>query len=321
MLEKTGCLLSALLLAARASAADVAVPENLVVGWIDSPDALAQVGYCVPDISPAKLEEIRGGAAKGSVVNYRRGADKTPYLIASGDRFACIDRNGNGKPLLPARLFGKMLSLEGASEQTANDLRLSLAQQVAQRGMADALVKFSNGNALEIMILVAEDAPAEFLYSTNFFKAGAYDESKYRFVASGPIKSFSTMAYGASSRRAVGILQDEPAPRPLRGEYLLAKGSSATGDYRFAGSTWRFNNGSSVYLAPGGNVSFRPTAGDEKTGSWTVDNGVLYFNYGQVYGSATLADGDKLAVDFRSPVSGSEKKERRWTARLDKGGF
>ncbi|UCV16566.1 hypothetical protein [Quatrionicoccus australiensis] len=321
MLEKTGCLLFALLLAARASAADVAVPENLVVGWIDSPDALAQVGYCVPDISPAKLEEIRGGAAKGSVVNYRRGADKTPYLIASGDRFACIDRNGNGKPLLPARLFSKMLSLEGASEQTANDLRLSLAQQVAQRGMADALVKFSNGNALEIMILVAEDAPVEFLYSTNFLKAGAYDESKYRFVASGPIKSFSSMAYGASSRRAVGILQDEPAPRPLRGEYLLAKGSSATGDYRFAGSTWRFNNGSSIYLAPGGNVSFRPTAGDEKTGSWTVDNGVLYFSYGQVYGSATLADGDKLAVDFRSPVSGPEKKERRWTARLDKGGF
>lgn len=318
---KTGCLLFLLTVAARVSAADVVLPENLVLGWIDSPEALSQVGYCVPDINPAKLEEIRAGAAKGTTVNFRKGADKTPYLIATGDRFACIDRNGNGKPILPARLFGKMLRLEGATEQTGNALRQSLAQQVAQRGVADALVKFSNGNALEISILVAEDAPAEFLYSINFLMAGAYDESKYRFVASDQIKSFTTTSYGSSARRAVGILQDEMAPRPLRGEHLLAKGTGPTGDYRFAGSTWRFANGSSVFLASGGAVIFRSNTGDEKTGSWTVDNGVLYFNYGQVYGSATLAQGDKLAVDFRNPRGEPEKKERRWTASLEKGGL
>lgn len=306
---------------AGAIAAEVVLPETLAVGWIHSPDALAGIAYCVPDMTKDKLEDLRVRAVKASIVQYAKNSDKTPYLIASGDRFACIDRNGSGKPVLPASVFGKMIKLEGATEQTSLSLYQNLARQLATRGAADALVRFSNGNAMELSVTVVEDAPAEFLYAANFLKAGEYDESKHRFVVTDEVKSFTTRSYGASGRRAVSILQDELAPRPLKGEFLLAAGTGQTGEYRFDDTAWRFNGGGSISLAAGGALNFKSRTGDEKTGSWQVENGALYFNYGKVYGSATLDKDNNLSVEFRSPLAEPDKKERRWVATLEKSRF
>ena len=138
-MNKKMCLLFAAMVSAGVFAADVVLPETLAVGWIHSPDALSSIAYCLPDMTQEKLEALRGRAAKATVVQFLKGLDKTPYLIASGDRFVCIDRNGSGKPVLPARVFGKMLRLDGATEQTSMSLYQSLARQLATRGAADQL--------------------------------------------------------------------------------------------------------------------------------------------------------------------------------------
>ncbi|MGE5471894.1 MAG: hypothetical protein ACM3X0_13940 [Bacteroidota bacterium] len=322
MKTRTYLLLFAMLANAGAFAAgEVVLPETLGVGWINAPDALSRVAYCVPDITPEKLEDLRGRAAKATVVQFMKNSDKTPYLIASGDRFACIDRSGSGKPLLPARIFAKMLRLDGATEQGVLTLYQSLARQLAMRGAADALVRFANGNAIELTVSVVDDAPAEFLYATNFLKSGEYDESKYRFVLAEPVRSYSTTSYGSAGRRAVAILQDELAPRPLKGEFLLIAGTVQTGEFHFADTRWRFPGGGTIRLAAGGELNFTPKSGEEKIGSWAVDNGALYFNYGKVYGSAVLDKDNALSVEFRNPFAEPDKKERRWTATLEKSRF
>lgn len=321
-MNKKKCLsMFAAVASAGAIAAEVVLPETLAVGWIHSPDALAGVAYCVPDMTKDKLDALRGRAAKATVVQYTKYSDKTPYLIVSGDRFVCIDRNGSGKPVLPARVFGKMIKLEGAAEQTNLSLYQNLARQLAARGAADALVRFANGNAMELSVSVVEDAPVELLYAANFLKAGEYDESKYRYVVTDQVKSFTTKSYGDSGRRAMSILQDELAPRPLKGEFLLAAGTGQTAAYRFDDTAWRFSGGGSISLAAGGTLNFKSRAGDEKAGSWLVENGALYFNYGKVYGSAILDKENNLSVEFRSLLTEPDKKERRWVATLENSRF
>ena len=313
----------ALLLAASgmATGADVALPQKLTIGWLQGPDALSVIGYCIPEFKPEQLDELRRSSARATAVFAREGNEASPYLIASGDRMACIDRNGAARPLLPAGIYAKMIKFDGASEQTTNTLFDSLSRQIALRGAADALVKFPNGNAYEIALTVAEDAPVEILYSTNFLKAGEYDESKYRIVVADQIRSVSMTSYGSGRRRAVGILQDELAPRPLRGEHLLTVGNDLTANFSFEDTAWNFSSAGTVRLRAGGVVTYQPKRGEETSGAWSAENGALYFNYGKVFGSAILDEKDKLFVEFRNPQAGPEKKERRWTATLKRGWF
>lgn len=306
-------------LAPGALAEEIVLPEKLNVGWIDSPDVLSEMAYCLPDITDEKVADIQNRSKKAAVVYYPRRSERVPYLLAAGDRFACIGRNGNGKPILPPRFFKKIIKLEGASDKTVDSLYRSLALQLATRGAADALVRFSNGNAMEISLNVVDDTPTDIMYSANFLKSDQVDESKYRFAVTDDIKSVSTTSYGSSGRRAVAILQDEIAPRPMKGEHLWVKGSKSTAAYAFGGSTWRFGSGGSIYFGPGGNLTFNPQKGEPTQGAWHVEEDALYFNYGKVYGSAILEGEGALLVDFRSVIERLGIGERRWTAKLEKG--
>lgn len=305
-------------LAPAAFAGELVLPETLNVGWIKSADVYSEMSYCLPDITSEKVADIQNRSQKAAIVYYSRNAERTPYLLAMGDRFACIGRNGNGKPILPPKLFKKIIKFEGASEKTVDALYRSLALQLATRGAADALAKFPNGNAVEINISVAEDVPVDIMYSTNFLKSDQIDESKYRLVVSDDIKSFSTMSYGSSGRRAMPILQDEIAPRPMKGDHLWVEGNRQTAGYAFEDSSWRFGNGGSISLGRGGSLTFRPQKGDLVSGSWRVEDGALYFNYGKVYGSAILENDAQLLVDFRSVIERLDIGERRWTTKLEK---
>lgn len=318
---KTICSALLLAMASSAWAAEMVSPERLTVGWLYAQDALSLVSYCVPEMTVEELEELRQNARQATAVIARPSAGNTPYLVASGDRVACIDRNGPARPILPARFFSKIIRLDGASEQTTNMLFRSLAGQLATRGAGDGLIRFANGNAYEIALTVAEDAPVEILYSANFLKAGEYDESKYRIVVTDQIRSVSTTSYGSGRRRAAGILQDELAPRPLRGEHLLEVGNEMTANFSFEDTAWDFSGGGTIRLHSGGVTSYQPKKGEEKTGSWSAENGSLYFNYGNIFGSAMLDKKDKLFVEFRNPMAEPEKKERRWTVTLDRGWY
>lgn len=242
-------------------------------------------------------------------------------MLVMGDKFACIDRNGAGKPILPPSWFRKIIRLEGASEQTTDSLYRNFATQLANRGTADALMKFSNGNAIEVTLSVAEDVPTEVAYSTNLMKAGEYDETKYRFVTTDQVKSLSTSSYGSPGRHAVPILQDEIAPRPLKGNYLWVQGNALTAQYPFNGTNWRFGNGSRIALAEGGTLTMTPQKGELLSGTWQMEDGALYLNYGKTYGSATLGKDDSLTVEFRGPAIAPNTSKRRWTATLKKSGF
>ncbi|MBI2306871.1 MAG: hypothetical protein HYU78_06160 [Rhodocyclales bacterium] len=306
---------------AAAGAQDITLPGALTVGWINAPDVAAQISYCAANVTPEKIEDIKKRVKTGTVVIFDRNSPKSPYLLATGDKVACIDRNGDGRPILPPNTFAKLVKFDGASEQTSEAIYRSLATQLAQRGSSEALVKFSNGNAVEINLSVVEDAPMEIQYTTNFMKAGQFDETKYRFVASDQIKSFTATSYGTSGRRAMNILQDELAPRPLKGNFLLAQGNSQTREYAFEGTTWRFSSGSSISLSANRELSFKPKQGEAQTGSWQVDDGALYFSYGKVFGSATLETDEKLSVEFRTDGTTPTKGERRWAAKLERSLF
>lgn len=315
---------TALLLAALSTqtmAQAVVLPETLSIGWLYSEDIFSQLSYCVPEITREKISDIQNSVKNGATVYYQKGAGKMPYILAMGDAFGCIERNGNGKPILPPKTFSKFIAFEGASEETTKSLYRSFSTQLATRGAAEALVKFSNGNALEVTLSVVEDAPFEIMYSTNFLKNGEYDETKYRFVIADQIKAFSTTTYGASGRRAVSILQNEITPRPLKGNHLQGRGTPQTSAYVFEGSYWRFRGGGSITLARGGELIFTPSNGETKTGSWQVDNGTLYFNYGTIYGSSTLDKDNNLFVEFRALPLSEGKSERRWTATLEQNRF
>lgn len=302
-------------------AAPVVLPERLQVGWLQGPDALSMAAYCVPDFNQQKLDELRQKAVRSTVVMSREGNSATPYLIASGDRLACIDRNGPSKPLLPPSMFAKIVSLEGASTPTTEALYRGMAEQLATRGSADGLAKLPNGNAYEFVVNVVDPAPVEIMYTMNFLKAGEYDESKYRVVVADQISSVKISSYAGSGRRALNILQDELSPRPLFGEHLLIQGGDETARYAFAETAWGFRDtGSTVRFQPSGIVSFKGKQGNESSGQWQLKDGALYFNYGRVYGSATVQN-DKLLVQFRGLPSGVYKQERRWEATLEKGWF
>lgn len=301
-------------------ASPVVLPEQLQIGWLQGPDALSMATYCVPDINQQKLDELRQNALRSMIVMSHDGG-ATPYLIAYGDRLACIDRNGPSKPLLPPSMFAKIISLEGASAQTMETLFRGLAQQLAIRGSADALAKLPNGNAYEFVINVVDPAPVEIMYTMNFLKAGEYDENKYYVVVTDQISSVKISSYASSGRRVLNILQDELSPRPLFGEHLLIQGSDETARYVFAETAWNFRDtGSSIRFLESGIVTFKGKQGNESSGRWLLNEGALYFNYGRVYGSATVQN-DKLLVLFRGLPSGVYKKERRWEATLEKGGF
>jgi len=302
-------------------AAEPVLPEKLLVGWLQGPNALAVIGYCIPEFTQEKLEILRRDSIRSTAIVVREGRGDTPYLIAAGDKVVCIDRNGPAKPMLPSAFYRKVIRLEGASEQTQEKLFQSLARQVATRGAADGLIKFSNGNAYEIVLTVADEAPVDILYSANFVKAGEYDESKYRVVVVDQILSVSLTNYGPGKRRGLSILQDELAPRPLHGEHLQVAGNEMTSRYAFSDTAWDFSNGSSLRFRAGGIASFQPKQGNEKVGIWHIQNGCLYFNYGNIFGSAMLENDERLFVEFRNPLAEPEKKERRWTATLSRGWF
>ncbi len=314
---------SALLLAVVSSqlAAETVLPERLTVGWLQGPDALSMAAYCVPDFNQQKLDELRQKAARSTVVMSREGSSATPYLIANGDRLACIDRNGPSKPLLPPSMFAKIVSFEGASTQTLETLYRGLAEQLAKRGSADGLVKLPNGNAYEFVVNVVDPAPVEIMYTMNFLKAGEYDESKYRVVVADQISSVKISSYAGNGRRALNILQDELSTRPLFGEHLLIQGGDETARYAFAETAWNFRDtGSTIRFQPSGIVSFKGKQGNESSGQWQLKDGALYFNYGRVYGSANVQN-DKLLVQFRGLPSGVYKQERRWEATLERGWY
>ncbi|MGE5468229.1 MAG: hypothetical protein ACM3Y9_12470 [Ignavibacteria bacterium] len=308
------------LASALAAAEDPMLPDALTIGWINAPDVYAHMAYCSPGIRPETVADIQSRAAKATIVFGSTTADRTPYLLASADRFTCIERNGRGKPLLPPALFGKFLKLEGASAKTAEALQKNLATQIATRGAADALVKFGNGNGLEITLLVAEDSPSDIYFSTNFVKAGQYDETKYRFVAADQITSFATTSWGSSGRR-IPILQNELAPRPMKGSHLAVAGTPETGAYAFDNSRWKFNTDAVLLLGPDGAVSFTPKKGDATSGTWRKEDNAVYFNYGKIFGSGVLDKDGNLFVEFRGPAISSGDPERRWTATLTKTGF
>lgn len=313
--------IACLALSAHAWSAPAALPERLQVGWLQGPDALSMAAYCLPDFNQQKLDDLRQKALRSTVVMSREGASATPYLIASGDRLVCIDRNGPSKPLLPPSTFAKVVTFEGASAQTMETFYRGLAEQLATRGSADGLARLPNGNAYEFVVNVVDSAPAEIMYTMNFLKAGEYDESKYRVVVADQIRSVKISSYAGSGRRALNILQDELAPRPLFGEHLLIQGNDETAGYAFAETAWDFRDtGSTIRFQPGGVAGFKGKQGNESAGQWQLKDGVLYFNYGRVYGSATVQK-DKLLVQFRSLPGGVLKQERRWEATLEKGWF
>lgn len=317
---KVRCAIALLLLAGRVWATPVALPDRLQVSWLQGADVLATIGYCIPDFTPQQLEDLREKAAKSSVVMRREGRAASPYLLASGDRVVCIDRNGPSKPLLPPSFIAKIISLEGASTQTLETLFRGLAEQLATRGAADGLVKFTNGNAYEIILTAVDDAPVDIMYSVNFLKAGGYDESKYRVVVSDQIRSVTVTSYGGSGRRVLNILQDELAPRPMLGEHLLIQGNAETGQYAFADTAWSFRDSGTVRLRANGVTAYQPKQGNETLGKWQIHDGVMYFNYGKVFGSAILQK-DRLLVQLRSLPNAVFKQERRWEATLEKGWF
>lgn len=303
---------------AFASAGDLVLPDTFKMGWLYAPDVLAEMSNCVPGITADQVEDIQKRSVKNAFAYPETTPGKTRYVLATGDKFACIDRSDTGKPILPPRIFNKTLRFEGASGQTTESLNRNLAAQLAASGAANALVKFSNGNAVEVKFSVAEDAPVEILYSTNFLKAGEFDEAKYAFVISDQIKSYSVTSFGSSSRHALGILQGEIAPRPLKGNHLAIQGNRQTAENAFEDSSWRFSSGGSISLAGGGVLSYKPRQGDARSGTWRLEDGALYLNYGSVYGSASLDKDGNLFVEFRNPNAFPEKAERRWTATLEK---
>lgn len=309
-------LLSWLACAGLASATPPELPERLAVGWLQGPDAQALMNACVAGVSAAKLEEMRKRPANNITTVAPRQGDR-PYLLAMNDRFACVGRSGAGRPLLPPRFFTKLVRLVGATEASSQALYQSLASQLAARGGADVLIRFANGNAQDLTITVADDAPAELQYVSHFLKAGEFDEASYRFVLNDPgLRSINLVSQGKGPRRGIGILFDELAPRPLRGEHLRIAGDEQTAAATFVDSEWVFpDNGSSLRFLDGGTVQFESKAGATGGGQWTVEGGALYFNYGKTFGSARLI-GDKLNVEFRMPAEG-ERAERRWTATLE----
>lgn len=318
---KKSFAIACLAISGHAWAAPVALPERLQIGWLHGPDALSMAAYCVPEINQQKLDELRQKAANSTVVMSREGSSATPYLIANGDRLACIDRDGPSKPLLPPSMFAKIVSFEGASTQTMETLYRGLAEQLAKRGSADGLAKLPNGNAYEFVVNVVDPAPAEIMYTMNFLKAGEYDESKYRVVVADQISSVKISSYAGNGRRALNILQDELSPRPLLGEHLLIQGSEETTRHVFVETAWNFRDtGSTIRFQPDGTVSFKGKQGNESSGQWQLKDGALYFNYGRVYGSANVQN-EKLLVQFRGLPSGVYKQERRWEATLERGWY
>lgn len=303
-----------------AQAQQIVLPESLTVEWINASDAFDRMTSCTPGIARETVFEIQKQAPERALTYFRPTPPK-PYLVAMADRFACIQRTADGKPVLPAKLFKNIVRFDGASAQTESALYVSLATQLALRGKADALVKISGGNAIAIRLSVIGNAPSKINFAADLIKNDQIDETKFTFVIADQIRSFSTATRGQSGHGSYFMLQDFLAPRPLNGNYLLANGNRQTTEYPFEGTHWKTPSGGLVSLENGGILRLTPRSGDILVGSWQCTDGVLYMNYRKVYGTALIEEDGNLFVEYRNlEVNATDTlgDEIRWVATLEK---
>jgi hypothetical protein len=309
-----------MLLAASAQAQQMVLPESITVEWINAPDVFDRMTRCTPGIARETVSDIQNQAPERALV-YFRPAPPRPYLLAMVDRFACIQRTADGRPLLPASLFKNIVHFDGASLQTESALYVSLATQVASRGKADALVKMSSGNAVAVRLSVIDNAPSEINFAADLVESGQFDETKFTFVIADQIQSFGTATGGQHGHGSYYILQDYLAPRPLNGNYLAARGNRQTAEYQFEGTNWKTLSGGLVSFEKGGVLRATPRRGAILVGSWLCTEGVLYINYKKVYGTAKLEVDGRLFVEYRNLEVDSTKaasNEIRWVGTLEK---
>jgi hypothetical protein len=317
-------LLNSLVVSAQ-TAADVSKPafENR---WNGAADAQQFAKACVSSLSDASYQEMLRESRKG-VNRSSQPSSGASYLLFSIDGVFCIPKSVAGFPILPVETLKSAFSVDGASSELMNSFYQSIAQDISEKGVAEAIVISPTGTAVKALFKVNETQPTEFFITHTVLKSDNYDKTSFKNILLADFRTIKTNADGAGGRRSLasGIFVDRPL---IEQNFLSTVGNAATQAFLFENTLWKFTDNSSVIeLHTNGKATMKPQHGKQTEASWKVQDGLVLINYGRVFLSGTVENDDVLVLSARLPGSSRTdmtsmnpgQLERRWNLKLRRG--
>jgi hypothetical protein len=105
-----------------------------------------------------------------------------PFLAINNTRTLCVQVSNTSQPILATEAFDDTISFDAMTAEETKTLRVQLSRQLAQTGVASALVKNDRGNAAAVYYMFVSDTPDKIYYHMSFLKPGEFDESKFPWV-------------------------------------------------------------------------------------------------------------------------------------------
>lgn len=162
--------------------AEITIPESYESAASFTPEAIQIATHCVPGTTESNYLQMAKDADPKILTSIAPPNPSDPYLLVNSITTYCIAMSDKKFPILPQEAFEETINFPDMGKEQQQQLRTSLARQIAMSGSATALLKNDKGNAFKVSYLIAANRPTKIYYRLAFFKPGEFDETKYETV-------------------------------------------------------------------------------------------------------------------------------------------
>jgi len=262
------------LLAAAASASAQTPADSFDFRDASLPDTEARMRACVgrPQWDAKRTAELARQMSSASETSL----PDAPAVIASQrGRWACVPRTTAGYPLWPLEALDNIASTPGIEPQALRGWREAMLAQIGKSGHALGLIKWPNGNGLEVDVEVQPGSALRAKWRTRHLPAGGYDAAAYPVVVDGTgLKSVRSTQMGNGPWYSV--VPSQALHWPVVDNYPVLTGTADTTAERLTGTTWS-RDADRLKLEADGRVTL--TAARPRTGTWRVAAGLLQLQW------------------------------------------
>ncbi len=174
----------------------------------NSPDVYDFIDKCMPTTTETSFKKLMHDVENKPVgVLYDHNwADS--YVIANKTRVMCIPMTDKRYPVLPLEVFDETVSFVTMPPAKTKTFKMSMARQIAEHGIASALIKDDNDHATAVYYMLASVAPITLYYHTDSLKLGTFNENSFPLALQIPYGSMTVIGRGKPAENVKFIGKD-----------------------------------------------------------------------------------------------------------------
>ncbi|MES2510434.1 MAG: hypothetical protein V4625_10930 [Pseudomonadota bacterium] len=150
------------------------IPEVFEAVVAGAPNSIEFAKQCVATVTPETLMRMVSDTAQRTTTVVRPSDRSLAYLAVSNGKIFCVRMSDRKYPILPLEAFAETIEFGDMAKDEVQRLRTDLATQVANSGYATAMILYDNGNANQVVYMLAADRPNKFYFHSNFMKKGEF---------------------------------------------------------------------------------------------------------------------------------------------------